>query len=326
MSFIEKYENEIRTNEKDMKIINILKQSYESLQKNIPSKKIEQIINDLKKNFRNITLEEKDLNYKEKLLPFFIEYQKNKYFFNYIKDLKFSKIENINEFLLDLDENELTSLDLDDFIKVIRFLNNDINTSKNIIDLINNLINGILNEEKCGNSLKNILKKIDKIQIFLEQISIGEKGYISEIHYILEKSSFKIFFDELEDNINLIGNYKKNQLNKEIKTEGLDYLYQRAFNSKDKLNTIDYIKTFLELYKNMIKLTYILNKLYKKYGYPIPLEIKIDCQEKKINCKYENINCLKDLNNYFYECEKKCETTYKNLNNENKNILLFSGK
>ena len=326
LSFIEKYDNEVKTNEKDMIFINNLKQSYDSLQKNIPSEKIKQIINDLKKNFGNITLEEKDLNYKEKLLPFFIEYQKNEYSFNYIKDLKLSKIENINEFLLDLDENELTSLDLDDFIKSIRFLNNDINTSKNIIDLINKLIYGILNEEKCGDSLKNIMKKIDKIQIFLEQISTGEKGYISEIHYILEKSSFKIFFDELEDNINLIGNYKKNQLNKEIKIEGLDYLYQRAFNSKYKLNIIGYIKTFLELYKNMIKLTYILNKLYKKYGYPIPFEIKIDCQEKKINCKFENINCLKDLNNYFYECEKKCEITYKNLINENKNIILFSGK
>ena len=273
----------MKCNQNDHKIINELKNASNLLKENISSKDIEKIINYIKNIFVNITFEENDLNYKDKLLGFFVEFNKNVESFNCIKDIKYSDIENIYDFFLDIDEDEITNSDLEEFVKVIRFLNNDINKSKNQIDLINNLINGILNDKKCGNCLKNTLKKIDKINDVLEKISKGEEGCFTKIKRILEKSNFEIIHSEKEDRVILNGSYEKNYLintkkkldlsvileNKNsnkiiIEEKDLDALYQKAFISKKNSNIIDNVKFFINLYKEMTKIKNLYIKRIKK--------------------------------------------------------------
>ena len=130
LSFINSYNEDVKCNQNDHKIINELKNASNLLKENISSKDIEKIINYIKNIFVNITFEENDLNYKDKLLGFFVEFNKNVESFNFIKDIKYSDIENIYDFFLDIDEDEITNSDLEEFVKVIRFLNNDINKSK----------------------------------------------------------------------------------------------------------------------------------------------------------------------------------------------------
>ena len=340
LSFIKLYDN-IKSNDKDKEIFGKLEEYNKLLQKKTSSEKLTEIIQYVEKTFKkNISLSNNSLN-NNKIIEFFVEFNKNNDSFIFLKNKEYDQIGNIKEFLLDIDENDLNFSDLDEFVKVIRFLNIDIKNSKNKFDLINNnLITGIINEEKCGDCLKNILKKIQKIKNFLEKVSKGEEGCFTKIKRIMEKSYFETYFNE--DKIEIIGVYeknasinlknqnqnlieKKNSDNPYIGQEQLENLYQKSFISKNQDNSIDGIKQFIHLYKNMIELTNILNKLYRYYGYPIPEKIQIDVEKKIIKCKVnKNDYKLNDLKNTFLniyknnEIEKKIEKTQE--------IRFFSGK
>ena len=346
LSFIDLYDNNIKSNEEDKKFINKLKESSNSLKKKISAENVNQIMNYLKGIFVHITFDDNDLNYKDKILGLFVEFNKNKESFNCIKDLKFSQVENINQFLSDIDENEVTLNDLEEFIKVIRFLNNILESSKNKIDLINNLINGTIDEKKCGNCLMKTLKKINKIRNFLDIISKGEEGCFTKIQRIMEKSHFYINYNKNEDKIELIGFYEKNNninlkdifnledindINKNkystIDQKELDELYQKAFISKNQKNISDSIYQYIQLYKDMTKIKNILNKLYNSYGYSLLNGIKVDVIEKKVNCELDKKNYkLEDLKNYFYEEKKKCQDFYELSLKNNKEIIFFYGR
>ena len=346
LSFIKIYEEEIKSNENDKEFINELKKYSEKLKKNISSLEIEGIINYIKKKFNKITFEQNDSDYKEKILDLFVEFNKNNESFKFLKDEKLSQNENLKEFLLDVDENDLTINDLDEYLKVIRFLNNDINKSKNKIDLINNLINGVLKEEKCGNCLKNILKKIDKLKKFKEQIIKGEEGCFIKIQRIMVHSYFCLKYLKEEDVIKLVGFYEKNYFinaqkvldlallkNKEqfnynsLEENELDNLYQKIFISKHQSNAYDGIKQFINFYKEITKIKNILNKLYCMYGYSFVEDIWITIDQKIVNCAFENKNySLKELRHKFYEIKNNCKNYYEEVIKNNKEIRFFNGK
>ena len=86
----------------------------------------------------------------------------------------------MKEFLYDLDENEISYKDLDNLSKVVNFLKN-LESIENGEELINKLIDGILDENICGDCLIEVLKKLDKFQKFLDKIDKGEKGFSIKI-------------------------------------------------------------------------------------------------------------------------------------------------
>ena len=340
LSFIKLYDN-IKYNDKDKAIFDKLEEYNKLLQKKIPSDKLKEIIDYVEATFKkNISLSNNDNLNNNKIIEFFVEFNKNNDSFIFLKNKEYDQFGNIKEFLFDIDENDLTFSDLDEFIKVIRFLNIDIKNSKNKFELINNLISGILNEEKCGDCLKNILKKIQKIKNFLEKLSKGEEGSFTKIKRIMEKSYFETYFNE--DKIEIIGFYEKNAFINlknqnqsliakknfdfpSIGQEHLEILYQKSFISKNQDNCIDDIQKFIHLYKDMMMLTKILNRLYSYYGYPIPENIQIDVEKKIIKCKVDKIDyTLNDLKKKFLDIYKNNEI--KKIFEETKEIRFFSGK
>ena len=337
LSFIKLYDN-IKFNDNDKVIFGKLEEYNKLLQKKISSEKLKMIIQYVENTFENISLNNNNLN-NNKIIEFFVEFNKNNDSFIFLKNKDYDQFGNIKEFLFDIDENDLTFSDLDEFIKAIKFLN-DIKNSKNKLELINNLISGILNEEKCGGCLKNILKNIHKIKNFLEKLSKREEGCFTKIKRIMEKSYFQIKFKE--DKIELIGYYEKNykinlknqiqDLNDKnnskydiIEQKELNNLYQKSFISKFQDNSIVGIKEFIKLYKDMALLVIILNKLYSYYGYPIPEIIEIKVEKKDIKCKVNKENyILKDLIEQFLKLYRNNQIEKVIENNEE--VRFFSGK
>ena len=131
-----------------------LKLKLIQLKENISSKEIQSIINFVNNQFKEITFDKKDMNYKKYILPFFNSFNINQEAFLFFKDKKPEEIKNLKEFLLDSDERELTLLEIDNFIQIITFLNEEINKIKNPITLIQALISGILNKNKFMDYLK----------------------------------------------------------------------------------------------------------------------------------------------------------------------------
>ena len=335
--FIELYDN-INENEEDQKFKKELEESSKLLNRKLSSKEVENIINYIKQEFSMITFDDKDPNYKNKILGLLYELNKNFDSFKFLKQCELSKVDNIREFILDVDEKEINYSDLDEFINVIRFLETEIKLSKSKKDLLNKLINGILDEKKCGKSLINTLKKIDKIKNFLEKVSSGEESCFIKIKKIMEKSFFMIYYSEEDEEIKLIGSYEKKYIINNIKKEkekqnfqvfeekDLNYIYQKAFISKNKSYKEIGIKEYIKLYKDMIKLKKILNKLYNSFGYPLSNKIFIDVEKKTINCPFEKFNNLTDLKNHFYNIKKYCKDFYEEEIKTNKEIRFFYGK
>jgi hypothetical protein len=116
--------NEIISTSKEQKYFNILENHLKRLSQNIPSKQIEGIINFIKGKFNKISFDNKDQNFNIILLFFntFI----NKEIFLFLKEKEISKLENLRQFYLDSDEKELKLFEIEQFLTVIRFLNEDI--------------------------------------------------------------------------------------------------------------------------------------------------------------------------------------------------------
>ena len=205
--------------------------------------------------------------FKEKLLPFFIEYDKNPDSLKFLKNI--IKLENahyMRDFLYE--ENEISNQDIDELMKAKIFLDK-IEDGENPEKLIKEIIEGILDETKCGKSLTKVLKKLDKFQRFLEQINLGEKGFISKIDKILEMSCFII--NRTTDNFQLIIKYQKKMQNEniinnykeiEINEHDFDILYMRTITS----NITDNIKNNIKIFKNIYKqIKSIMDFLEKKF-------------------------------------------------------------
>ena len=323
----------IEEKEKDNLFINQINDFRKLLNDSIqisPSK-IKSIMDFLEKKFTQINFNNNV--FKEKLLPFFIEYDKNPDSLKFLKNI--IKLENahyMRDFLYE--ENEISNQDIDELMKAKIFLDK-IEDGENPEKLIKEIIEGILDETKCGKSLTKVLKKLDKFQRFLEQINLGEKGFISKIDKILEMSCFII--NRTTDNFQLIIKYQKKMQNEniinnykeiEINEHDFDILYMRTITSNITDNIKNNIEIFKNIYKQIKRLLKIINKLYRKYGYPIKETIYIYCKNKiNFSCSYEmkkyNINELYD---YFSNIKNECKNKYIDVIKKYKEINLFYGK
>ena len=296
----------------------------------------------LNRIFPKINFDVNDNQFQNKILPLFLEYDNNPNSFAFLKKvIKIDKVNNMKEFLYDLDENEISYKDLDNLSKVVNFLKN-LESIENGEELINKLIDGILDENICGDCLIEVLKKLDKFQKFLDKIDKGEKGFSIKISRILENSKFSIIKEV--DNFKLKIEYEEelNNLEKEegedvliniyykmieINEQDFNYLFNFCMFSKRKEGEKEVFEKFIELYRQIKKLLKLINDLYSSFGYPIMETLIVSCIKKESKCSYQKKEySLKEMNNYFDEIKYNLKTNYNKEIENNKEILFFYGK
>ena len=301
------------------------------LDNKISPSKIKNIIDYLNNKFNQINFNDKD--FQSKILPFFLEYDNNKDSFNFLKTvIKLKDINYMKDFLPYNDENEISLDDLNDLKKAKLFLN-DLEINDNQESLIKQILEGILDNKKCGNCLKNVLKKLDIFQRFLDQIKFGDGSFINKIDNIMETSNFTIMKNIVDFQIIIKYMEKPNDryqniiIEKDINEHDLNNLYNRAITAKinDKMKNV--IQKFTKLYKQIKKLIRILKKLYCSYGYPIIEKIFIFCNKNIISCEYDKKKYnLNELYDYFLNIKNTCKDKYSKAVENSFEINLFYGK
>ena len=306
-------ENLIETDEEKF-YFNELKEKLDLLTKKISSNEIKKIINFIREKFKEVTFDNNDNNYKNKILVFFNIFNNNKESFYFFKEKKIENIENLKEFLLDSDEKELSLYDIDEFFKVIKFLNEDISQLKSSFDLIRTFITGILNKDKFECYLY-IINKYNNLKNLFDKFLKGEGGIFSKIRDIMYSSFFWIELFDTRYVYEIQGGYKKiNNINSEkssfvnIKSDEFDDLYQKVFISGNRGHEF-YIKNFIQFYKEIKELINIINKIYLSYGYPKKIIVKFNIDKTDISCiydsnKYSPKEIIKLFKNTKMECKK----------------------
>ena len=322
------YENNLSETEEEKMFFDELKNQSELLTSNISSNMIKEIINYISGKFKEITFNNDDVNYKNKILVFFNSFNKNKDSFYFFKEKKLENIENLREFLLDSDKRELSINDIDEFFKVIGFLNNDINKIKSSFELIQTFISGILNKDKFGSYL-NIINKYNKIKSLFDKFLKKEGGIFTKIKNIMNKSNFFLNLNEIKEIYQINGEYNKNNNNQKviICSEELDDIFQRVFISIKRDQNDLYIKKFIQYYKEMKALNNLINNIYLVYGYPEILFICFKIEKLEMVCEYNNnkYDSIK-LINLFKKIKNKCKSTFKNSIEKYDEIRLFYGR
>ena len=327
------YEKNLEPNVEEEIYFNTLKENLEILKKNISSEEIKQIINFIKKKFKEISFNNEDEKYTKYILPFFNSFNSEQNVFIFFKDIKLEEIKNLKEFLLDSDERELTLLEIDNFIQIITFLNEEINKIKNPITLIQALISGILNKNKFMDYLV-IIKDYNKFKNLFDKFLKNESGIFHKIKDIINDSNFEIKFSEENNIYEITGQYIKSEsLVKsglsniiKIKYDELSELYNRVFISSNQNENKNYIKYFVEYFRIMKKILDTINKMFFDMGYPEKILINIDIKNE-MKCFY----CDKE-----YEPQELYGFLYKNLffyfetlrsfNNQFDEIRIFYGR
>ena len=267
----------------------------------------------------------------------------------FLKDKKPEQVDNLLEFLLEVDESFLKENDINDFIKVLKFFENIVsNKEKNkiFINFISELIKGILDDNKCGKSIFNYIEKYDLIQNLLTNYLRKTEGSIKIVKNIFDESSFRISLNEklneymingvyfLKKN-NLKGNMNMNDLDnqpnlkqyKYLIYDNLESIFQRIFLAKIPEKYIDISNNFISFFKNIKELITIFSELFTK-GYQEKIEIKIDFNNSIMSCKYNNKNIskidelLKSFNDLKSNVSLLLEEGYYN----NQTIILFYGR
>ena len=312
-----------------------LKSKLIQLKENISSKEIQSIINFVNNQFKEITFDKKDMNYKKYILPFFNSFNINQEAFLFFKDKKPEEIKNLKEFLLDSDESELTLFEIDKFIKIIRFLNDDIMPIDQPFLLIQTFISGILDENKFMDYLM-IVKDYNKFKNLFDKFLKGESGIFNKVKEIMNESYFSIKLSQEKNIYEINGCYKKvlildqrEERADTINSLEIDDLYERIFISINKNKKRDYIQEFIRIYKYMKNINNLINDIFLNYGYPeeIIVEFKI-----KLNVKcFLNMNNSKEftqmeLYNYFIQIKQKCDKILNKAIANSNIIRLFYGK
>ena len=327
------YENNLNPPLDEENYINELKKNLELLKQKISSKEIESIIDHIKFVFNEISFDDNDKNYKNYILPFFNSFNVNKEAFIFFKDIKLNEISNIKQFLLDSDERELTLYEIDEFIQIIKFLNEEIMKIKNPVNLIQTFISGILDKNTFQDYLI-IVKDYNKFKNLFDKFLKRESGIFNRIRDIMNFSIFSIELWEEKNMYELDGQYSKSTslMNPEIaefihiKSDELDELYERVFMSLNQDREKDYIKNFIENYRAMKKMLNIINELFLNYGYPEEINIQFN-----IRLDMKCIFCGKDfkpseLIDNFNEKLKRCKLRLYKANASYEEIRIFYGK
>ena len=326
------YEKNLLPSTEEEKYFNELKEKYKLLSQNISSKDIQSIINFINQKFKEITFDTKDKKKKNYILLFFNSFNTNKDAFIYFKDIKNEDISHLKEFLLDSDERELTLQQIDEFIQIIKFLNDNITNIKNPFILIQTFISGILDKKKFMNYL-TIIKYYNKFKNLIDKFLKGETGIFNKVKDIMNESTFSIVLSK--DNIyELNGKYMKNTIlikNEkpklmEIKSDEINDLYEKVFISVRQDNKQDYINDFIQNYKYMKTVNDLINEMLIKYGFPeeiiIIFNIKIELKCFFNSKEYK----ILELINYFKQEEIKCEKILSKAIANSNEIRFFYGK
>ena len=309
-----------------------LKNKEDSLKENISSNEIKLIISFISDKFKEITFDNKDKSYKNKILVFFNSLNNNKEAFYFFKEKKIENISNLKEFLLDSDEKELSLYDIDEFFKVIRFLNNDINQIKSSFELIQTFISGILNKNKFENYL-NIVNKYTAIKNLFDKFLKGEGGVFTKVRDIISSSTFTLDLNHEINIYQISGKYVKENILKlekvyvDLNSDELDDLYQRIFISIHRAGNEIFVKQFIHYYKEIKSLNYIINKLYLTYGYPKKILITFNISKMNMVCIYDSKEYNpKELVMHFKNIKKECKKIFNKSIANSDEIRLFYGR
>ena len=328
------YKENLHPSMEEINYFEELKSKLEQLKQNISSKVIQSIIDFIKNQFKEITFDDKDNNYINYILPFFNSFNINKEAFLFLKEKKPDKVTHLKEFFLDSDETGLRLSDIDKFIQIIRFLNDDIMCIEHPLLLIQTFISGILDENKFKDYLL-IIKEYNKFKNLFDKFLKDEIGILNKVKdIIMNESYFSIKLYSKEKNIyELNGCYKKslfleqgNDKTDFLKSFEIDELYERVFISKNQNVKTDYVEIFIIIYKYLKNLNNLINDIFLNYGYPeeILVELKI-----KQNIKFflNGKECTSmEISNYFAQINQEChKILYKSIATSDE-IRLFYGK
>ena len=330
---VEIYKDNLTQTKEEIKYFEELKNKSDELTKNISSNRIKEIIIFLNEKFREISFDNNDSNYKNKILVFFNTFNKNKEAFLFFKEKKLKNIENLKEFLLESDDKELSIYDIDEFIKVIRFFNDDINQIKSSFVLIETFISGIINKDKFEYYLYSF-NKYNKIKNLFDKFLKGEGGVFTRIKDIMNSSYFFTILILPKNIYQIMGGYiKSSAINPdktkqiEINYEELEEIYQKAFISINSSVNGLYVNRFIDFYKEAKELCYIINKIYLNYGYPEPFLIKFIISKGEIEIIFDSKKY--SLNELILICKnikKNCKEIYKKYIAKSDEIKLFYGR
>ena len=313
--------------------------SYLKIKENIDSNKIKEIILYIEEQFGILF---KLKNKKKIFSDFFVAINQYPESLIFIKDKKSEDVSNLIEFLLESDDSYLTENDINDFIKILTFFekilkNNEKN--KSIINIISDVIEGILDNNKCGNSIFNYIEKYNYIQILLTNYLKHTEGCIKIIKNILDKSEFSILFNDKQSKYHVIGFYLNNEKNIQHENnknnnneeflylyyENLESIFQRVFVAKIPEKNKDIVNKFIELFKNIKEFINIFNDLYSK-GYHEKIELKININKSEIFCNYNNKKYLINVNQYFSDIRNIISESLEKCYINNESIKLFYSK
>ena len=285
-------------------------QNYLLPNKYIPLHLIEEINNNIENIF--------ELNEFNSKIFFKLLNEINKYpdSMKFIKDKKFEEVENLFQFLLESDDSNLTEKDINDFINVVKYLQDIIsNINEEIvifIKFLKKILSKLVEDEKFQKSFFNYIEKYSLIQtlfnnylkhsegsiIIIEKILKDSYFYILKSNLFLSSGSYEIqgsYFDQKTNNI-----INNNELNNENNIQNsnnqyrhmyhqeIELLFQRVYISNIPKKYEEEVDLFIKFFKSSKKLKDLLEKFYK-IGNPKNFDdITILIQNKKIICKYMN--------------------------------------
>ena len=330
------YEDNLNQTEEEKFYFDELKnKSYLLTKKNISPKEIKEIINFIRAKFKEITFENNDINFKKKILVFFNLFNTNKESFYFFKEKKIENIEHLKEFLLDSDEKEISLYDIDEFFRVVKFLNEDICHLKSSFELIQTFISGILNPNKIQCYL-GIVNKYNKFKSLFDQFLKGEGGVFTKIRDIMNHSYFSINLSEVENKYQIEGFYFKNNLNNKehekeiiitINSIILEELYQKMFIQINRTRNEIHIRKFIQFYKDIKELNYIINRIYFIYGYPEKIFIEFNIIKMEIEYIYKgNKYSSEDLILKFKVIKNQCKKVFNEYMPISDEIRFFYGR
>ena len=327
------YEKNIEQTFEEEAFFNKLKNYLKDLSKNISSNQIQIIIDSIRANFPELSFDNSDKNYKIFILPFLNEINNNQEVFYFLKELKADGIKELKEFFLESDEDELFLTDIDEFIKVVRFLDKEIALVKSSFELIRKFFYGILDKEKFGFYF-NVIKKYNRIKHLIDKFIKKEKGVLTIIRDLMNNSTFFLKLNTTKNIYELNGHYeKKNPIDKEkvktiiIKSEELDDYYQRVFIFINIIERDPIVRKFISFHRGITKIKQLSNLLFIFLGYPNQIEIEFKINQNNCICYYNSKEYqMNQLILDFRNLEEKNWKYLLNIMSQYEEIRLFYGR
>ena len=199
------------------------------------------------------------------------------------------------------DDNEIF-----DFILNI---NNKLDLKTNKSSYLDNYINNTFNDEKIDNDIslytKYILKIIDKIREYLEYID--DSDYLDKMYKALSLLIDSTTYDEIKDNITSIKlpqakgvsditkEYKE-KISSCIKNIKDLTIYKNSISIKESIyKTKDYVKTIIDIIKELDKRVYEYKSKYNSYEYSDISNLAIKLVKENIEIRDEIKNNLNEI-------------------------------